>query len=83
MNIFEGGRRIRTVIALGAPIGFFLFGCIFLKGDFDISAQELKVLIIASLIWAAIVHVLSFAIGWIVRGFLGIPSGKDRADETS
>lgn len=71
MNIFEGSRRITTILAWSWAI-FMLFVC-----HLDGSAVNG---VIPALIGIIIIYGLSKLIGYIVRGFLGIPKGWDTRD---
>jgi hypothetical protein len=79
MNIFEGSRRIAKVAAAfwaGAVIVKAFFDGAF-DGRYDLWSEISRFL--PTLITGPLV-ILAFTIatGWIVRGFLGIPSGKDQ-----
>lgn len=70
MNIFEGSRRIAiTVAVVGLGVGI---GCLMRKPH---TTWDEIAAIPATLfaLWCFVVIV-----GWIVRGFLGIPSGMDK-----
>ena len=66
MNAFEGGRRLTHVFGVPA-LGLALF--------FGANKQENDAKVALSL--AAFVYAFSWVFGWIVRGFMGIPAGKD------
>lgn len=70
INIFEAGRRLLRVVqgllALSA-IGFLILG-----GE---PGKAIAVLFAAYLVG---ITFCAMALGWIVRGLLGIPTGEDR-----
>ncbi len=67
MNIFSAGRRIAVVIAVIWAI------CSIALMSAGGGLKTLTLLIGFPVIWA-----VTWAVGWIVRGLLGIPSGKDK-----
>ena len=75
MNIFEGSRRIAKVTA-ALYLGGFVVGAMnggFTEGDgFDFSGFFLGLTAGLAFIWA-----FTLATGWIVRGFMCTPQGKD------
>lgn len=75
MNIFEGSRRIAKVTA-ALYLGGFVVGAMnggFTESDgFDFNGFLIGLLAGLVIIWG-----FTFATGWIVRGFMGIPQGKD------
>ncbi len=79
MNIFEGSRRIVGAIQIAIVTGTALI-CgydIIVSGRFVSSDSEVVLLAIA---WIIGFEVFSFVTGWVVRGFMGIPFGKDMVD---
>jgi hypothetical protein len=77
MNIFEGSRRIAKVAA--ALWAGSVIVIAFLDGAFDGSGRYNVQQFIVNLISGPfIILVLTVAIGWIVRGFMGIPRGRDQ-----
>ena len=71
MNIFEGSRRISKVAMVAGSL-IFITLC-FWNGYFQHDFYALFWLLpFLAAFWA-----LTWAIGWIVRGFMGIPWGKD------
>ena len=82
MNIFEGARRIAKTITVGILIGFVFEG-------FDIGSSSAVLAGAVSYSVALRNHVIqawlsmagfwafTWTVGWIVRGFMGIPHGKD------
>lgn len=76
MNIFEGGRRIAKVVAgawaVGLTIGA-LNGAFTYQSGFDGSLVAKEGLGGLAFIW-----VFTWGVGWIVRGFMGIPRGQDK-----
>jgi len=77
INIFEGTRRVVKLITVLSVVGLFWFA--FLERDpwENIQENALGVVVGLTFLW-----VLSWAIGWVVRGFLGIPMGQDRKPGT-
>jgi len=68
MNIFEGGRRLaKSIAAISIVAGIFGFDGVPL---FE-RAQNLA-------IWLVVVGACTWATGWILRGFIGIPRGQDQ-----
>jgi hypothetical protein len=67
MNIFEGGRRIAMVTAaISIAAGILGFdGVPVLE-----RAQNLA-------LWLVTLGAFTWTVGWIVRGFMGIPRGQD------
>ena len=75
MNIFEGSRRIAKVAA-GLWAGGLVAGAFL--GGFDLSnMSRLKEFLIAMVGGLVSIGCFTIATGWIVRGFMGIPRGKD------
>jgi hypothetical protein len=71
MNIFEGSRRIAKVIA-----GVWAIGT---ASSFQ---NEIKLLVFTPFFKVllgglAFIWVFTWVVGWIVRGFRGIPRGQD------
>jgi hypothetical protein len=71
MNIFEGSRRIAKLIGACIAIGFLFVGIT----DRIESVSEHLLNMVGSL---AGLCFFTWAVGWIVRGFLGIPRGMDQ-----
>lgn len=78
MNTFEGSRRIAKALA-GLWVGGFFAGAIF--GGFDLTNEsdrkEFFIAVVGGLVFIGCFTVL---IGWVVRGFMGIPRGQDQRD---
>lgn len=73
MNMFEGGRRISYVlIAIGVATSAIRAAD---SLAFDVEDAQL----LGG--WIAFVLAFRFSVGWIVRGFMGIPHGKDSKPE--
>lgn len=76
MNIFEGSRRIATLIGgawiIGTIVGAFMGAFTKLAGGFEFD-DFLGSLFLPPLFITG----FTFAMGWIVRGFMGIPMGRD------
>lgn len=70
INIFEAGRRIlfvfHIIVMAGTAIGIILH-----PEDWKTNAMIGGGIILP-------VYLLAWAIGWILRGLLGIPTGEDR-----
>lgn len=64
MNLFEGGRRVTKVAAACVPLLLFYGG---------VSLETLG----ACLVWIGSLFGVSWVVGWVVRGTMGIPSGMD------
>ncbi len=76
MNIFEGSRRLAK-LAAGLWTGGFVAGAFL--GGFDLSIKsELNEFFIALVGGLVFIGCFTFATGWIVRGFMGIPRGMDQ-----
>jgi hypothetical protein len=76
MNIFEGSRRVAKVA------GAFWIGAVitiaFWDGAFDGSGHyDFQRFIVNLLSGPVVILAFTVATGWIVRGFMGIPQGKD------
>lgn len=67
MNFFEGGRRILMII-IGVSVLATILGF-----DGVSSFEKIKNLAL----WVAFLWGAAWAIGWVVRGVLGIPNGQD------
>lgn len=76
MNIFEGSRRIATLIGsawfIGTIVGAFSGAFTQPAGGFEFG-DFLGCLFLPPLFIAG----FTYAMGWIVRGFMGIPMGRD------
>ena len=83
INMFEGARRFsKLVIAIW--VIFFIGIFIYILVD-DPSLKGFYLLIVfVSTLFGGPLFILAFtwAVGWIVRGFMGIPRGQDKKDET-
>jgi hypothetical protein len=78
MNIFEGSRRIAKLIT-GLWIVGFLVGAVF--GGFtiyDTQSFDFKEFFKLFVGGPFFILVFTYAMGWIVRGFMGIPQGQDQ-----
>ncbi|MEE9302203.1 MAG: hypothetical protein V3U84_00310 [Thiotrichaceae bacterium] len=80
MNIFEGSRRIVRAIQIAIGAGTALIGgfYVIVSGRFVTNDSEVVLVAIA---WIIGFEIFSRVTGWVVRGFKGIPSGKDRVDD--
>jgi hypothetical protein len=85
-NIFEGGRRIAKLVGV---LWIFFAGWLAIedwKHDVAVMPAELQYLRFVGFIWLpiglAVLWALTWTVGWIVRGFLGIPHGQDRKPAT-
>lgn len=76
INIFEGGRRIRNVLVVIYIIAAAFITITKLSQGSQFDQETIEGLMIMALIVAAI-YGLTFAIGFVVRGFKGIPMGQD------
>jgi hypothetical protein len=80
MNIFEGFRRISKIfigtIIIGMIIGAFFGGFHDYQGIFDITSFLLCIIL-----WPLFFLILTIVIGYITRGFMGIPQGQDKKPE--
>jgi len=81
INPFEGGRRIAK---LAAVLWILFSGWLAIKDWQQVVAHmetELQYLRFVGLIWIPIGLIalwsLTWIIGWIARGFLGVPRGQD------
>jgi hypothetical protein len=73
MNSFEGARRIAKVFAI---LWIIFCAVMFLfVADLDNYPYRVPMLLLGGL---AFIGGFTIATGWIVRGFLGIPRGKDQ-----
>jgi len=70
INIFEGSRRIGYIIMT------FLFGFAFYDAFYNRQAFTFSGLMSAFSV-PLFFYLFMVAVGWIVRGFLGIAKGKD------
>ena len=68
MNFFEGGRRVLMII-----VGISVLVALFDNDPILTRARNLG-------LWIAFVWGSAWAIGWVVRGVLGIPNGQDSKD---
>lgn len=82
LNIFEGGRRIAKLTAV---LWIFIGGWQTIedwrRADYlPIEDQFLRLAIglLVVGVGLAFLWALTWALGWIVRGFLGIPQGQDQ-----
>ncbi|MCX7075444.1 MAG: hypothetical protein NTZ45_01530 [Methylococcales bacterium] len=87
INVFEGARRITRLVAIVWFVGWVYDLTLWNPpGDNDLSIkiyqhhmhlEKIK----DSALWSSggviFIYAFSWSIGWIVRGFTGIPSGKD------
>lgn len=71
MNIFEGSRPIAKVAIVFGSLIYISYCFWYLYFQKDLYAL-LWLLPILGAFWA-----FTWAVGWIVRGFMGIPHGKD------
>ena len=71
MNIFEGSRRIAKVTIVAGSLIYisYCFWNSYFQHDFYALLWLWPILLV---FWA-----FTWAVGWIVRGFMGIPRGKD------
>lgn len=70
INIFEAGRRAAKVflgLVLGTGALILLFG----------NGNDREMVAIVTCVIAGLSYGGFLAVGWIVRGLLGIPNGKD------
>lgn len=76
MNIFEGSRRIAKAIA-----GIWLVGMALgaINGAFSNDIYRSAMIGLGGL---AFIWVFTWVVGWIVRGFRGIPRGQDSKPNT-
>ncbi len=73
MNIFEGSRRIAKVAAA------FWAGAVMTIAVIDgYDRFELSRFITNLISGSVVILAFTFATGWIVRGFMGIPRGHDQ-----
>lgn len=76
MNIFEGSRRIVRAIQIASGSGTVL-----IVGYIAIFNSRLDVeALLTAFSCIVALEVFSRLAGWVVRGFMGIPSGKDTVD---
>jgi len=81
INMFEGARRISKVVIASWLITFIIFNEQFLKRNSIYSSPDISDLIMtAGIAFGGVLFILVFtwAIGWIIRGFMGIPRGQDK-----
>lgn len=84
INAFEGGRRIAKLLAV---VWIFYSGWMAID-DWQRAVgnmpAELQYLRFVGLIWMPIglasLWAFTWIIGWIMRGFMGVPRGKDRKE---
>ena len=70
INIFEGARRIAkiiTAIILLCTVGYVV------QNPKEIGESSMYLVGGLALFWAFV-----WCVGWVMRGFLGIPSGEDK-----
>ena len=80
INIFEGARRISKVVIAFWLITFIIFNKQILKRNSIYSSPDIfDLIMIAGIAFSVVLFILAFtwAIGWIVRGFMGISKGQD------
>ena len=82
INIFEGARRITKLIAVLWAIGWvydLATWNIGTSGSWPANWQD-KVFLNSFWAFGGLIFIFLFCwcIGWIVRGFAGIPSGQDK-----
>ena len=76
MNIFEGFRRIAKIF-----IGIIIFGMIVgaFNGGFHSQGEfRISYFLLCIILWPLFIVILTVIMGWIVRGFMGIPQGQDK-----
>lgn len=83
VNIFEGARRVAKLAVLVAVLAYI--GSIAYEFAYapKIDWREIGSNAGFPLGWLAFLLALTWAVGWIVRGFLGIPHGQDRRPSAS
>jgi hypothetical protein len=70
MNIFKGGRRVyKAIVAILITAGILGF-------DGFPLLERLQNLAL----WLVFLGVFTWTVGWIVRGFVGIPHGLDQSE---
>ncbi len=86
VNIFEGSRRVTRLLALiGITIYLGTIAFVFFTAIDDSASPARwtevgRVAVkgfVAISIWLAFLYGFSWTVGWILRGFLGIPRGQD------
>jgi hypothetical protein len=82
MNIFEGSRRIAKLISVCWITGFLIGASLggFTSFDNGFEFTEFFIGIIGGTIF---INLFTRAVGWIVRGFMGIPQNQDSKPEDS
>jgi len=78
INVFEGGRRTSKLV-----IAIWLISCIVLFIEAVLGGNRFDIIgliALAGIAFGGVLFILAFtwAIGWIVRGFMGIPRGQDK-----
>ncbi len=63
MNIFEGGRRLLLVMSVVSIVaaGFSFDGVSYTEKPINLA------------IWIAGLWAIAWSVGWVIRGFMGIP----------
>lgn len=80
MNIFEGSRRIVGTIQVAIGAGTALIGCYYVIVEGGLSSSDLWTAG-GAIAWIVGFEIFSRVAGWVVRGFMEIPFGKDMVDD--
>jgi len=85
MNIFEGFRRISKIFIgiwiFGSIIGAFNNGFRSYPNNSEASIFDTTTFLLCIIGGSIFILIFSYVIGWIVRGFMGIPQGQDKKPE--
>ena len=82
VNVFEGARRIVRVVQAAFFAGFVIFGGYFVVDTGFNWFKEWDVILVV-FCGTIGVEIFSRLAGWVVRGFMGIKSGKDMRDSST
>jgi len=80
INVFEGARRAsKLVIAIWLIIYIGTLLAMFSDRGFS-NFDIIELMVLVGILFGGVLLILAFtwAIGWIVRGFMGIPRGQDK-----
>jgi hypothetical protein len=77
INIFEGARRITKAFACIWALVASVVTWVDYRPAYDDLWTEIENGARWAIVGVAAIYIFALTIGWIVRGFLGIPHGKD------
>ena len=80
INVFEGARRAsKLVIAIWLIIYIGTLLAMFSDRGFS-NFDIIELMVLVGILFGGVLLILAFtwAIGWIMRGFMGVPKGQDK-----